>query len=72
LNLPFLSLGPRRSGPKVGVVTTSISRDISTFMIGNFNVAYYIRYIVSSFRVSYRRIIRKSSRVSKNIGGYDH
>ncbi|KAJ5821842.1 uncharacterized protein N7525_011126 [Penicillium rubens] len=33
-------LGPRRSGPKVGVVTTSISRDISTFMIGNFNVAY--------------------------------
>ncbi|CAP93391.1 hypothetical protein PCH_Pc16g07210 [Penicillium rubens Wisconsin 54-1255] len=27
-------LGPRRSGPKVGVVTTSISRDISTFVIG--------------------------------------
>jgi hypothetical protein len=32
--------GPRRSGPKVGVVTTSISRDTSTFVIGNFNVAH--------------------------------
>lgn len=32
--------GPRRSGPKVGVVTTSISRDTSAFVIGNFNVAY--------------------------------
>ena len=29
--------GPYRSGPKVGVVTTSISRDTSTFVIGNFN-----------------------------------
>ena len=28
---------PYRSGPKVGVVTTSISRDTSTFVIGNFN-----------------------------------
>ena len=32
--------GPRRSGPKVGVVTTSISRDTSTFVIGNFNVSH--------------------------------
>lgn len=29
--------GPRRSGPRVGVVTTSISRDTGTFVIGNFN-----------------------------------
>lgn len=29
--------GPLRSGPKVGVVTTSISRDTSAFVIGNFN-----------------------------------
>lgn len=32
-------LGPRRSGSKVGVVTTSISRDTSTFVIGNFNAS---------------------------------
>lgn len=31
--------GPRRSGPRVGVVTTSISRDTSTFVIGNFNAS---------------------------------
>ncbi|KAJ5566719.1 uncharacterized protein N7459_010101 [Penicillium hispanicum] len=29
--------GPLRSGPKVGVVTTSISKDAGTFVIGNFN-----------------------------------
>jgi hypothetical protein len=33
------SPGPRRSGGKVGVITTSISRDTSTFVIGNFNVS---------------------------------
>ncbi|KAJ5084790.1 hypothetical protein NUU61_009369 [Penicillium alfredii] len=32
--------GPLRSGPKVGVVTTSISRDTGTFVIGNFNAAH--------------------------------
>lgn len=32
--------GPRRSGPKVGVVTTSISRDTSPFVIGNFNASH--------------------------------
>lgn len=31
--------GPKRSGPKVGVVTTSISEDTNTFVIGNFNVS---------------------------------
>ncbi|KAJ5174059.1 uncharacterized protein N7500_001990 [Penicillium coprophilum] len=33
-------LGLQRSGPKVGVVTTSISRNISAFVLGNFNIAY--------------------------------
>ncbi|KAJ5639161.1 patatin-like phospholipase [Penicillium longicatenatum] len=32
--------GPLRSGPKVGVITTSISRDTSAFVIGNFNAAH--------------------------------
>jgi hypothetical protein len=32
--------GPRRSGPRVGVVATSISRDTSTFVIGNFNASH--------------------------------
>lgn len=31
--------GPIRSGAKVGVVATGISRDTSTFVIGNFNTA---------------------------------
>jgi hypothetical protein len=31
--------GPRRSGPRVGVVTTSISRDTNTFVVGNFNAS---------------------------------
>ncbi|KAJ6109862.1 hypothetical protein N7486_002097 [Penicillium sp. IBT 16267x] len=31
--------GPRRSGPRVGVVTTSISRDTNTFVVGNFNIS---------------------------------
>lgn len=30
--------GPLRSGPKAGVITTSISKKTSTFVIGNFNV----------------------------------
>ncbi|KAJ5302305.1 hypothetical protein N7508_007168 [Penicillium antarcticum] len=32
--------GPIRSGSKVGVVTTSISRETSTFVIGNFNASH--------------------------------
>ena len=32
---------PQQSGTKVGVVMTSISKSISTFMIGNFNVSHY-------------------------------
>lgn len=31
--------GPRRSGPRFGVVTTSISRDTNTFVVGNFNAS---------------------------------
>jgi hypothetical protein len=31
--------GHRRSGPKVGVIATSISRNTSAFVIGNFNVS---------------------------------
>lgn len=30
--------GPLRSGPKAGVITTSISKKTGTFVIGNFNV----------------------------------
>lgn len=29
--------GPRHSGPRVGVVTTSISKDTNSFVAGNFN-----------------------------------